>query len=258
MQALPTLKQLRRKYRKFIPFPTRNKLRELFPSKYQRNIVYLLNQHDITQVLDIGANIGQYATKLMGAGFKGDIISFEPIPQTHDELIRKAAKYPNWTIAPQMALGEEQTSINMYLYDSSALASSLPIREQEQDINAAYKITGRITVNQTTLDDVFTEYADINKKTVLKLDVQGNEKKVLEGAKNILPKIQGIHIELSLQPLYEGETYYLDMLQLLREHGFAVHYFSPISAKFSYGSDIQIDALLFRDPELLAGFKNSS
>ena len=255
MHALSKFKQFKRKYRKFFPFPTRNKLRSLFPSKYQRNIVYLLNQHKITQVLDIGANTGQYASKLIGSGFKGEVISFEPIPLTHKELSYVASKYQNWKVAPPMALGEVKSSKEMYLYDSSALASSLPTREEAQDSNSAYKITGRIEVEQTTLDDAFTIHADTSKRTVIKMDVQGTEMDVLAGAINILPGIQGIHIELSLQPLYEGETYYLDMLQFLREQGFAVHFLSPISTKFRYGSDTQMDALLFRDPELLSNFK---
>ena len=96
MKKTSILKQLKRRYRKFIPFPQRTTWRRWFPDIHTKNLVQLMRQNNIEVVFDIGANTGQFASKLIGAGSNCQIISFEPIPQTHEELSRLAARFPQW------------------------------------------------------------------------------------------------------------------------------------------------------------------
>ena len=58
-------------------------------------------------VFDVGANRGQYARIIRKkVGFKGDIISFEPIPELAKELKETSASDPHWHIE-QRALDRE-------------------------------------------------------------------------------------------------------------------------------------------------------
>ena len=66
----------------------------------------LLSHHRIRLVLDVGANIGQYAKGLRDAGFKGRIISFEPVLTAHAKLKKAAQGDALWTVASRMAIGD--------------------------------------------------------------------------------------------------------------------------------------------------------
>src|SRR5262245_4945741 len=67
--------------------------------------VLMLAAHNVDLVLDIGANTGQWASELRRAGYRGDIISFEPLSSAHEQLEKNAHNDPRWTVAPRVALG---------------------------------------------------------------------------------------------------------------------------------------------------------
>jgi hypothetical protein len=60
-------------------------------SKESRALVRILEHHGITLVLDVGANVGQYATRLRQGGWAGRIVSFEPLPTARAALGRGTA-----------------------------------------------------------------------------------------------------------------------------------------------------------------------
>lgn len=58
---------------------------------WERNFLRQLQSHRVSAVLDVGANSGQYARGLRGAGFAGRIVSFEPLPGPFAVLQRSAS-----------------------------------------------------------------------------------------------------------------------------------------------------------------------
>ena len=60
----------------------------------------------IDLILDVGANTGQFATRLRQAGYRGRIESFEPVPETVAVLRKAARDDPRWRVH-ELALGEE-------------------------------------------------------------------------------------------------------------------------------------------------------
>src|SRR5271157_5196955 len=61
------------------------------------HLARLLEIYRADCVLDVGANRGQFASMLRGAGYRGPLVSFEPVPEAYVELARLAAKDPLWT-----------------------------------------------------------------------------------------------------------------------------------------------------------------
>ena len=47
----------------------------------------MLENHSVDLVLDVGANIGQFALALREAGYKGRLLSFEPLSAEHTQLL---------------------------------------------------------------------------------------------------------------------------------------------------------------------------
>jgi Methyltransferase FkbM domain len=84
--------------------------------------------------------------------------------------------------------------------------------------------------------------------TLLKLDVQGFEDRVLRGAEALLPGISLIECEVSLEPLYASQLTLMPMLDLLREHGFQVVRLEPgMRDANGRGSILQYDAIATRE-----------
>ena len=59
----------------------------------------------IDTVLDVGANIGQFAQRIRSHGYDGRIISFEPVSSVYETLINAARSDPLWETR-QLALGD--------------------------------------------------------------------------------------------------------------------------------------------------------
>lgn len=213
------------------------------------SLVRMFLQHEISVVLDVGANEGQYAQRLRENGFNGRIVSFEPLIGPHQKLCSLAAPDPLWIVPRAAAIGKEEGYINIHVSRNTACSSVLPILDRCIDVapDAAYVSTE--TVAMTTLDKINSHFIDPNDRVFLKIDVQGFERQVLEGARQLLPSIIGIQIEASLVPLYGGETCFSEHLEYLTHAGFDFWSVIPGLVDKSSGRMLQVDGIFFR-PEI--------
>jgi hypothetical protein len=78
------------------------------------------------------------------------------------------------------------------------------------------------------------------------MDTQGYEMSVLEGAQELLPRVCGVQLELSVAQLYDGQVLYLEMLQWLQARGFNLWNVMPVFVDPSSGRMLQFDGVLFR------------
>jgi hypothetical protein len=77
---------------------------------------------------------------------------------------------------------------------------------------------GSETVPVNRLDDLCALSPD--DRALLKIDVQGYEDKVLEGASRVLSACRAVHVEMELLPLYEGQVLARELWDLLTAQGF--------------------------------------
>jgi FkbM family methyltransferase len=205
-----------------------------------------LSVHQIDVVFDVGANTGQFAERLRDAGFRGRIVSFEPSTAAHSTLSSHARRDANWTIAPRMALGDHDGTITLNLAGNSASSSVLPMLPSHATAAPESRYIGSETVDLRTLDSVSTDFATKTERVFLKLDVQGFEYKVLQGAEHFLAQVGGIQIELSLVPLYEGEHLFDPMLHDLEARGYDLWSVVPSFVDPATSRLLQLDAIFFR------------
>jgi FkbM family methyltransferase len=202
--------------------------------------------HQIDVVFDVGANTGQFAEKLRDAGFPGRIISFEPSTVAHSALVKRAQRDANWIIAPRMALGDHDGKITLNLAGNSVSSSVLPMLPSHGTAAPESRYISSETVDLRMLDSVSPELATGAERIFLKLDVQGFESKVLQGAEQFLRRVSGIQIELSLVPLYDGDRLFHPMLHDLEARGYDLWSVVPSFVDPETSRLLQLDAILFR------------
>lgn len=204
-------------------------------------LVRAIRSRHLDLVLDIGANNGQFAIELREAGYKGRIVSFEPVSSAFKVLQSRARRDNRWT-AERLALGNHSGEAVINVSGNAAASSSiLPMLETcRQAAPEACYVSTEI-VPTITLDDY-----GLCEPAFVKIDVQGYESHVLDGASRVLPYVVGLHIEMSLVPLYEGQELFDSMEKRLRDSGFKLWAASPAMFERSSGQVLQVDAVLFR------------
>lgn len=210
-----------------------------------RQQIDFLVKYNINLVFDIGANVGQYGLRLREMGYSGQIVSFEPQPDAFQEVKLKADLDPNWTIV-ECAIGdysgETQINISQNSYSSSIL-EVMPVHLKSAPESAyLHKVEVRIT----TVDALINRYYHPGTNLYIKVDTQGFERQVFEGCRQSIDKISGFQMELSLVPLYEGETLMQEMVNLLRDHGFKLVLIEGGHRNYETGELLQVEGYFYK------------
>ena len=179
----------------------------------------LLADYSVGLVLDVGANVGQYGTRLREGGYSGKIVSFEPLSEAYGELQKLTEKDTLWECR-HMALGDADGSAEIHVMSSNASSSLLPLGASHQQAYPDLHAVRNETIVIKRLDTLAPELMDSRTPVYLKMDVQGYERTVLEGAQDALKRVPAIECELSLAPLYDGQPLFLEMLNYLDALGF--------------------------------------
>ena len=231
-----------------------------FPGGSERldaHLIQLFRLLQINHVLDVGANVGHYGDFLRKqVNFKGAIDAFEPVTECAAVLRQRSAGDRLWR-THELALGdtEEQKLLNV---TRNTLFSSFltPGTRSQKRFGTAAAVRDRVTVNVRRLDRVLPDLVDLSPTTriFLKLDTQGFDLQVVAGAEGIWNDILAIQIELSVRPLYQGMTDYLEALAQLQELGLEVTGLFPVTRDPALRV-IEYDAVLVNPAAIGARFR---
>jgi FkbM family methyltransferase len=207
----------------------------------------MLSHHDIDLVLDVGANVGNYARYLRAIGYKGTIVCFEPLSDAYSRLQILASRDTLLELAPRMALGDKDGDVLINIAGNSESSSILEMLDSHKNAAPDSIYVGSERAPLRKLDDVAPIFFFDKKAAFLKIDAQGYESRVLDGATNILSKIKGIQLELSLVQFYAGETLYRELIDRIESHGFKLYDLNPVFADDVTGRTYQLDGIFFKD-----------
>jgi len=201
-----------------------------FPSGHlERFLEYMqlktvLANLEINCVIDAGANRGQFATDLRRIGYKGAIASFEPVASEFAALRTRFHGDPGWR-GFRVALGARCAEVEMHVVPGKTVMSSMlkPAQRWPQ--------IDRERVEMRRLDELFDEACDgvERPRILLKMDTQGYDLEVFEGARGCLEHVFAVLSEVSIVPLYEGMPHYLEALRVYESAGFRLFHLSPVS-----------------------------
>ena len=206
------------------------------------SIVRNLEDSNVSNVIDVGANVGQFGLDIRRHGFKGQIVSYEPVNETFRLLTQTTRRHQPWK-AIQLGLGAAESERTINISGNDGLSSSLLEMGSLHLENFPDSATvSRQNISISTIDNQLVVLGLRPQEIMLKLDVQGFEAEVLKGASQSISKIPLCYLEVSITPLYEGEVLLLPILIELSKYGHEViDVFRGIKA--SNGKLLQLDIL---------------
>ncbi len=186
------------------------------PARHVRDLMDFVKSRQIDTVLDVGANVGQFGASLRAKGYRGRIVSFEPVASVFHTLAARAKADGNWE-AYHCALGAETGEATIHVAETSVFSSILAstAAATEFDRGAATVRTEATPVR--TLEEVAR---NLSGNILLKIDTQGYEKQVLAGGRQTLPRLKGILMELAIVQLYQGNWQFHEALEFMAAAGF--------------------------------------
>jgi FkbM family methyltransferase len=203
----------------------------------------LLERAGVDVVLDVGANTGQFATQLRAdLGWRGRIVSFEPLAAAHATLAARAAADGHWD-AHRYALGDADGSAQIGVAGNSYSSSLLPMLPAHVDAAPESAYVGMESIATHRLDTVIDAVCPGSARLYLKLDVQGFERQVLAGAHASLARVRVLQLEMSLAPLYAGAATFGELHALLEARGLVLFALEPGFARRDSGQLLQVDGL---------------
>jgi FkbM family methyltransferase len=205
----------------------------------------ILTKHDISVVLDVGANTGQYACEVRRGGYQGRIVSFEPLSAPYQILSRIAERDPRHECR-QIALGNSDQIQLMHVSSNLVSSSLFEITDEAVMACPESALIGTEAVKVVRLDTIRDEILRDDDRVYLKIDTQGYEKEVLFGATNALLKAAAIEVELSLVPLYRDQPLLPELWDLLNGLGFQLVWVERGFVDPGSGFMMQVDGLFTR------------
>jgi FkbM family methyltransferase len=205
----------------------------------------ILATQGVTVVLDVGADIGAYAREVRHAGYRGRIVSFEPLSRSYAKLVAAAAPDGLWACR-RLAIGDEDGTMRMNVSASPASSSALPMTDQHRTSAPGSDYVAAEQVPVARLDTIWNEVVREGDRVFLKLDVQGFELEALRGAEKSLGEVVGMQVELSLVPLFEGAPLCLEVLNYLAARGFRLAGFEEVFSDPESGEMLEVDGLFVR------------
>ena len=180
-----------------------------------------IKSQNIKTVLDIGANVGQFAKEIREILPDAQIYSFEPLKECFNKLSQGSSlgKFG----AFNFALGdkEETKEINKSSYTPSS--SLLPMTNTHKTLFPHTKKHSQEKIEIKRLDDVAKDLnldPSADGEILIKVDVQGFEDKVIAGGVETFKKAKVVLIENSFVELYESQPLFDDIYMKLKELGF--------------------------------------
>lgn len=214
----------------------------------ENHLVLLCDRFNVNCVIDVGAHFGEFATRLRKAGYKGRIVSWEPVRENFVKLKELSANDSNWFVhnaALGDSTGTSAINVNVATDCSSFLQPSAYGKEQ---FHGKLELQRTEEVEIKTLSDVFDQCVEgISKpKVFLKVDAQGFDINVFEGAKYKLSEICGLQAEMSVQHVFQGTIGYKDFMEILNKKGFVLSGIFPVRVDRLMRL-IEIDCIMVRE-----------
>jgi FkbM family methyltransferase len=205
----------------------------------------LIDHFGVDLVLDVGANDGEFGTSMRRIGYRGRMTSFEPLPDAYQRLAETRKGDQLWS-AYELALGDVNDEMLINIAGNSASSSLLPMLPVHEQLAPGTANTGTVSIKVRTFDSIADAVLGQARRPYLKIDTQGYEKHVLDGASGSLDRFVGMQVEVSVRPLYAGAPGLLELLEYVENRGFVLMSVEPGFSHPKTGQLLQFGVIAFR------------
>ncbi|MEM0449105.1 MAG: FkbM family methyltransferase [Methanomassiliicoccales archaeon] len=182
--------------------------REIYSYSFFKNII-----KDDSIIVDIGANIGYYALLESIHAKNGKIYAIEPVLKNYNILLKNIYINKINNIIPiNIGISDKNEFKQIYEYECCNLSSFIKLNNK--------KIVSEKLIETKNLDDFIYLYNIC--PNIIRMDVEGYEYEIFEGAKKFLKNCKNITIFIELHPKILGINKYLEILNLLKQNGFKI------------------------------------
>lgn len=173
---------------------------------------------ELSVVVDIGANRGQFALAVRRWAPRALVVSFEPL-NSPAGIYRRVFAGDDRVMLHQSAIGSVSAMQTMHVSARDDSSSLLPISSLQTTMFPGTGEVGTAKVRVATLDE-FISTDDLQSPAMLKLDVQGFELDALRGCESLLRHFDRVYCECSFVEFYSGQKLAGEVVDWLSDRGF--------------------------------------
>ena len=191
---------------------------------------------EIRNIFDIGANVGQWTKNLMKSFPDTNYVLFEANKGQKKHLDKLPFK------SYFAVLSDKEKDVLFFAHGDGGSGDSY-----YQEDTSFYEVTNPKKVTTTTLDKIVDEqglpYPDF-----IKIDTQGSELDILNGAKNTLKDCKFVHLEVPIYSYNLSAPTFEEYISYMKEIGFTANNVVEIHSHF--GVLTQVDVFFIRNDVL--------
>lgn len=214
----------------------------------RRQVRRTLSHLQVDCVFDVGANAGQYATMLRKhCGYRGLIVSFEPLPDLA-QIVRDAAQGdPDWIVEEAALSDREGTARFNRMAETQFSSLRDPSQAETEAEGWKNQVTESIEVRTTTVAAALAKVRAERgvQRPFLKMDTQGHDLDIAKAAGEGLREFRGLQTELAIKRLYEGAPTFDECIRYYQSMGFELSALVPNNAGH-FPVLLEVDGLFVR------------
>ena len=212
----------------------------------QRSFAALLGGLGAARLLDVGANIGNFAMQMRGLGFTGFIYSVEPQASCRRQMTQSSREDLRWIVLPNQGAGAQNGVMNLNVAENSYSSSFLVPHANHLRAEPAVRVVSGEWVYISKTCDLLPP-ATTGTIDALKIDTQGYELHTLQGLAGRFDGLKLIMAELSAIPTYaDGPSLAEVEGYILGEIGFERVSLTPAYVDETSGEIQQYDGIYVR------------
>ena len=194
-------------------------------SRFFKMVMTALPSYRFTNIFDVGANVGQTCIPMASFLPEARIFAFEPVPLTFSALKNNASSFNNIIPIP-LALGDRDGIISMHTEGTSTANYIIENYDNSDQKN--------ISVIMKTGAE-FCEKSCINQISLLKIDAEGFDFKVIDGFQPLMGDIDFIKVEAGMNKYNTTHISFWDFYNHLTKNGFMLFHIFEQRLEFKLG-----------------------
>jgi len=196
-------------------------------------------------IIDVGANVGQFAIASSKLFESVEIISIEANQDAVEKLKRNVKKISNVDVISS-AVGDYDGSAEFFINSDSQVSSLLELGKVRSALFPKSTVVRSQVIQISRLDSLLSS-SKLSEPLLLKLDVQGAEEKVLLGADLTLKRVKWVLVEFSFFDLYKGEPSFDVIYKMMIGHGFQLEGIMNTHLSPDGSAIIEMDVLFLKN-----------